>query len=166
MRIHHPQIGKPEIAHGTGGRADVERIARGHEHHAQTAGFNGSGQACILRHAGPAHAPCRAEDRDGGTRRGCALRSRQPCAYHRLTSWRLTRWRLTRWRLTWRLLPGGDHQIARAGKPHTRDLAESGCAHPIRVFRFAVTVACLGADQHIQRKERGELRRSLLAAQG
>ena len=52
VRIHHPQLEKPKVAHGPGSRTNVEQIARGHEHNAQTAGFSGSVQACILRHAG------------------------------------------------------------------------------------------------------------------
>ncbi len=53
MRVHHPQAEKPEVTHGPRSRTHVEWIARGHEHYAQMAGFSGSVQACILRHAVP-----------------------------------------------------------------------------------------------------------------
>ena len=74
------KLGNPRLPMARAAAPMLRRIARGREHHAQAAGFNGSEQACILRHAGPAaraaELPCRAEDRDGGTRsRLCLLRS-------------------------------------------------------------------------------------------
>ena len=38
--IDYPQSQKTKVAHGTGGRADIERVARGHKHHAQTVGLS------------------------------------------------------------------------------------------------------------------------------
>jgi len=39
-RIHKTQIEKSKIAHGASGRADIERVARGDEHNAETVEFN------------------------------------------------------------------------------------------------------------------------------
>ena len=37
--VHNAQAQKPEVAHRARSRADVQRIARGYQHHAQVAGF-------------------------------------------------------------------------------------------------------------------------------
>src|SRR4029077_2625818 len=42
--IHHAQAEKAEVAHGTGGRADVERVASAHQDDAQTIEFRRSEQ--------------------------------------------------------------------------------------------------------------------------
>src|SRR5271155_6138959 len=42
--IHHAQMPKSEIAHGAGGRADIERVARGDENDAQAVELSGAGQ--------------------------------------------------------------------------------------------------------------------------
>jgi len=48
--IYHPQMLKSEVAHGSSGRADVERIARVHQDDAQMIEFGWYRQAvCILR---------------------------------------------------------------------------------------------------------------------
>ncbi len=48
--IHHPQVMKSKVAHGTSGRADVEGIARVHQDNAQTIEFSRKRQAVgILR---------------------------------------------------------------------------------------------------------------------
>ena len=39
IRIDHAQIAEAEIAHGASGSANVERIARGHQDHAQAVEF-------------------------------------------------------------------------------------------------------------------------------
>ena len=36
--IHHAQVEKAEVAHGAGGRADVERVSRGNQHHTKLVG--------------------------------------------------------------------------------------------------------------------------------
>src|SRR5579863_6388234 len=43
--IYYSQVGETEIAHGAGGRAEVERIARRHQHHAKIAEISRSSQA-------------------------------------------------------------------------------------------------------------------------
>jgi hypothetical protein len=53
VRIHHPQTPETEVAHSPGGGADVERIARVHQNHAQMIEFSRSRQAVsILRQPG------------------------------------------------------------------------------------------------------------------
>jgi hypothetical protein len=46
--IHHPQMVKPEVAHGPSGRADVERIPRLHQDDAQMIEFGGSRQGILI----------------------------------------------------------------------------------------------------------------------
>src|SRR5512136_2540137 len=46
--IHEPQRANSEIAHGTGCRADIERIARGHENDAQVVELIRGGQGALF----------------------------------------------------------------------------------------------------------------------
>jgi hypothetical protein len=48
VRVHHSKPEKPEIADGASGRADVERIARGHQHNAQTVEFSRNRQGWLF----------------------------------------------------------------------------------------------------------------------
>jgi len=43
-RINHPQVRNTEVAHGTGGSPEIERVARGHQDDAQAIEFRGSWQ--------------------------------------------------------------------------------------------------------------------------
>jgi len=45
VRIHHPQMKKSKVTHCPGGSANIERIARVHEDHAQMIEFSGNRQA-------------------------------------------------------------------------------------------------------------------------
>jgi hypothetical protein len=50
VRIDQPQVGESEVAHGPGGRANIERISHVYENDAQTGEFGGDRQAvAILR---------------------------------------------------------------------------------------------------------------------
>jgi len=46
--IHDAQVAKAEIAHRAGGGADIERVARGNEHDAQTVELSGGWQARLF----------------------------------------------------------------------------------------------------------------------
>lgn len=48
VRMHHAQAGKAEIAHGAGGRSDIERVARGYEHHAEAIAFGCGEQGTMI----------------------------------------------------------------------------------------------------------------------
>src|ERR1700739_2481510 len=47
-RIHHSQVRAPEVAHRAGSRADVQRISRRNENHAQAVEFAGQWHGVIL----------------------------------------------------------------------------------------------------------------------
>ena len=46
--IHHAQVAKPEVAHGAGSSADVERIARGYQDNTQAILLGKNRQACLF----------------------------------------------------------------------------------------------------------------------
>ncbi len=48
VRLHQAQVTESEIAHGSGGRADVQRIARGYQHYAQAVEFVRNKQRCLF----------------------------------------------------------------------------------------------------------------------
>ena len=48
VRIDYAEVLKSEIAHGTGGRSDIERIARVHQDDAQMIEFGGNGQTVFI----------------------------------------------------------------------------------------------------------------------
>ena len=58
VRIHHPQVEESEVAHGAGGGADVERIARVDEDDAKIIEFGGSGQGKDILSASAGAASC------------------------------------------------------------------------------------------------------------
>jgi hypothetical protein len=39
VRVYYAKMEKTKVAHGAGGGADVEGVARGHKHHPQAVGF-------------------------------------------------------------------------------------------------------------------------------
>ena len=45
VRVHGSQVGESEIAHSASGRAEIERIARRHQHHAKIGEISRSSQA-------------------------------------------------------------------------------------------------------------------------
>ena len=48
VRIHDAQVAEAEVAHGAGGRADIQRVARRDEHDAQAVELGLSGQRCLF----------------------------------------------------------------------------------------------------------------------
>ena len=46
--IHDAQAHDSKIAHGAGGGSDVERVARGYQHYAETVELGLSGQRCLF----------------------------------------------------------------------------------------------------------------------
>ena len=48
IRVHDAQSQKPKIAHGARGRAQVERVARSYQDHAQPVEFIGKEQECYF----------------------------------------------------------------------------------------------------------------------
>jgi len=46
--IHDAQVAETEIAHGTGGCADIQRVARGNEHDAQAVELSLGWQRCLF----------------------------------------------------------------------------------------------------------------------
>ena len=46
--IHYAQAEKPKVAHGTSRSANIERIARRHQHHAQVVGLDLDGQTLVI----------------------------------------------------------------------------------------------------------------------